>query len=210
MIKKEKNNIKLIFYLWNLEKYDNDVIMKKMGKFYNNIKTVPFILFVLDTIKSNQSDNLLIQLLQRDTTDNFSLFILLFNYENFQLFHNCLKEWKLYATPTEESFDKLIQNLKIINNIYNIMSKSIRYKNTQSHHDIRNCQYNRIFDNTIDLHTSVQKDNCFPDLGIISGNMSSGYNHNVLSNNTADIESKLFGIGSTNLVKTSKNYHSSN
>ena len=36
----------------------------------------------------------------------------IFNYENFQLFHNCLKEWKLYATPTEESFDKLIQNLK--------------------------------------------------------------------------------------------------
>ena len=63
---------------------------------------------------------------------------------------------------------------------------------------------NRIFDNTIDLHTSVQKDNCFPDLGIISGNMSSGYNHNVLSNNTADIESKLFGIGSTNLVKPQK------
>jgi len=81
---------------------------------------------------------------------------------------------------------------------------STRYKNTQSHHDIRNCQYNRIFDNTIDLHTSVQKDNCFPDLGIISGNMSSGYNHNVLSNNTADIESKLFGIGSTNLVKPQK------
>ena len=51
--------------VWNLEKYDNDVIMKKMEKFYNNIKTVPFILFVLDTIKSNQSDNLLIQLLTK-------------------------------------------------------------------------------------------------------------------------------------------------
>ena len=98
--------------VWNLKTYDNDIIMKKMENFYNNIKTVPFVLFLLDTIKSNSNDNLLIQLLQRDTTDNFSLFILLFNYENFQLFHNCLKEWKLYATPTEETFDKLIKNLK--------------------------------------------------------------------------------------------------
>ena len=31
--------------------------------------------------------------------------------------------------------------------------------------------------------------------------MKSGYNHHVLSNNTADIESNLFGIGSTNLAK---------
>ena len=48
--------------VWNLETYDNDIIMKKMEKFYNNIKTVPFVLFMLDTIKSTQSDNLLIQL----------------------------------------------------------------------------------------------------------------------------------------------------
>ena len=98
--------------VWNLETYDNDIIMKKIENFYNNIKTVPFVLFMLDTIKCSKSDNLLIQLLQRDNTDNFSLFILLFNYENFQLFHNCLKEWKLYATPTQETFDKLFQNLK--------------------------------------------------------------------------------------------------
>ena len=31
--------------------------------------------------------------------------------------------------------------------------------------------------------------------------MTNGYNNNVLSNNASDIESALFGIGSTNLVK---------
>jgi len=43
--------------------------------------------------------------------------------------------------------------------------------------------------------------NCMPDLGILSGPMKSGFNHHVLSNNSADIESYLFGIGSTNLAK---------
>ena len=81
---------------------------------------------------------------------------------------------------------------------------STRYKNIQSHYNIRNCQYNRIFDTNLDINTSMKKDNCFPDLGILTGNMSSGYNHKVLSNNTADIESKLFGIGSSNLVKPQK------
>ena len=40
--------------------------------------------------------------------------------------------------------------------------------------------------------------NCIPDLGIFHGPMKSGFNHHVLSNNSADIESYLFGIGSTN------------
>ena len=31
--------------------------------------------------------------------------------------------------------------------------------------------------------------------------MTNGYNNNLLSNNASDIESALFGIGSTNLVK---------
>ena len=98
--------------VWNLEKYNNDIIMKNIENFYNKVKDIPFVLFVLDTLKTTKNDNLLIQLLQRDTTDNFSLFILLFNYENFQLFHNCLKEWKLYDNPTQETFDKLFQNIK--------------------------------------------------------------------------------------------------
>ena len=39
------------------------------------------------------------------------------------------------------------------------------------------------------------------------GNMASGYYYNVLSNNTCDIESKLYGIGSSNLVTGPKNVY---
>ena len=60
-------------------------------------------------------------------------------------------------------------------------------------HKISNSQT----DNNISKHNNV----CLPDLGIINGMMASGYNNNVLSNNPADIESSLFGIGSTNLVE---------
>tara|TARA_B110000967_G_C18856741_1_gene547682 strand:+ start:801 stop:1169 length:369 start_codon:yes stop_codon:yes gene_type:complete len=42
----------------------------------------------------------------------------------------------------------------------------------------------------------------FPDLGINVGNMAGAYTHGILSNNTADLESYLFGIGTSNLVKT--------
>lgn len=46
--------------------------------------------------------------------------------------------------------------------------------------------------------------NSLPDFGINAGNMAGGYSQNVLSNNTADLESYLFGIGTSNLVKTFK------
>ena len=39
-----------------------------------------------------------------------------------------------------------------------------------------------------------------PDFGINMGNMAGGYTHNILSNNTTDLESDLFGIGTSNLV----------
>lgn len=39
-----------------------------------------------------------------------------------------------------------------------------------------------------------------PDFGINAGNMAGGYTHNILSNNTADLESYLFGIGTSNMV----------
>lgn len=79
---------------------------------------------------------------------------------------------------------------------------STHLKNTKSHYCIRSKQYSNIMDNNLDKKVSVQSTPCFADLGILTGVMSSGYNHNVLSNNTADIESNLFGIGSTNLAET--------
>jgi hypothetical protein len=53
----------------------------------------------------------------------------------------------------------------------------------------------------VDKKTHIRSDICIPDLGIITQGLKGGYNNNVLSNNTADIESNLFGIGSTNLAK---------
>ena len=40
-----------------------------------------------------------------------------------------------------------------------------------------------------------------PDFGINAGNMAGAYTHGILSKNTADLESYLFGIGTSNLVK---------
>jgi len=47
----------------------------------------------------------------------------------------------------------------------------------------------------------INKDTSLPCLGINMGYMPNGLNHNLLSNNGLDIESSLFGIGSTNLVE---------
>ncbi len=82
---------------------------------------------------------------------------------------------------------------------------STNLKNTKGHYCIRSKQYSDIMNNNLDKKSSIQPTPCFADLGVLSGVMSSGYNHNILSNNTADIESNLFGIGSTNLAETGIN-----
>jgi|TARA_B110000483_G_scaffold232484_1_gene300109 hypothetical protein len=46
----------------------------------------------------------------------------------------------------------------------------------------------------------ISNDTAFPAVGINMPKMTNGYNNNILSQNAADIESALFGIGSTNLV----------
>ena len=48
----------------------------------------------------------------------------------------------------------------------------------------------------------ISENTLFPCMGINMPMMTNGYNNNVLSNNASDIESALFGIGSTNLVKS--------
>ena len=48
--------------------------------------------------------------------------------------------------------------------------------------------------------------NKFPGLGINAGNMSGGYYDNVLSNNTANIESNLFGIKQIDLTKKQEKF----
>jgi hypothetical protein len=47
----------------------------------------------------------------------------------------------------------------------------------------------------------ISANSAFPCAGINMPMMTNGYNNKILSNNASDIESSLFGIGSTNLVK---------
>ena len=53
----------------------------------------------------------------------------------------------------------------------------------------------------LDKDSQIRNDRCIPDLGINMQGLRGGYNSHLLSNNTADIESNLFGIGATNLAK---------
>lgn len=46
-----------------------------------------------------------------------------------------------------------------------------------------------------------------PSLGVNMGNMFGGYFNNVLSNNTVDIESNLYGIRQIDLTKPKKNFY---
>ena len=50
----------------------------------------------------------------------------------------------------------------------------------------------------------VPNESMLPDFGINAGNMAGAYTHKVLSQNTPDLESYLFGIGTSNLVKPFK------
>ena len=51
----------------------------------------------------------------------------------------------------------------------------------------------------------IPKKSRLPGFGINAGNMAGAYTHNILSQNTADLESFLFGIGASNLVKPYQN-----
>lgn len=78
---------------------------------------------------------------------------------------------------------------------------STNMKNATGYYCEQHKRFNKISNSQTDVNISKHEDNCLPDLGIINGMMTTGYNNNILSNNAADIESSLFGIGSTNLVE---------
>uniref|UniRef100_A0A6C0C496 Uncharacterized protein n=1 Tax=viral metagenome TaxID=1070528 RepID=A0A6C0C496_9ZZZZ len=50
-------------------------------------------------------------------------------------------------------------------------------------------------------YKAISSDSAFPCVGINAPMMTNGYNNDILSNNASDIESALFGIGSTNFIK---------
>jgi hypothetical protein len=74
---------------------------------------------------------------------------------------------------------------------------STRNRNTPGDYN----EEHRAFEQAVDYNTyksyGVPMETMFPGDGFLTGRMSSA----VLSNNSSDIESSLFGIGSTNLVQ---------
>ena len=58
-----------------------------------------------------------------------------------------------------------------------------------------------IIDTELYKGQSVPRQSRFGNLGINNQRMIAGYYNNVLSNNPTDIESQLYGIGSSNLVQ---------
>ena len=62
-------------------------------------------------------------------------------------------------------------------------------------------RFQRLILTKLDKDSHIRKERCIPDLGINMQGLPGGYNNHLLSNNTADIESNLFGIGATNLAK---------
>jgi hypothetical protein len=81
---------------------------------------------------------------------------------------------------------------------------STRLKNSELTYKREQGSYKKSFRNINYVGKLLNENTYLPDLGINAPRMMNGINHNILSNNGADIESALFGIGSTNLVQPKK------
>ena len=73
---------------------------------------------------------------------------------------------------------------------------SDRTINTRGNYDVEQWSYNRQFGYSTQPEYGVPKQTNLPGNGLLAGNIS----REQLSKNSCDIESMLFGIGSTNLV----------
>lgn len=78
---------------------------------------------------------------------------------------------------------------------------STRMKNLKRNYCLETTQNNNQSEYKLYKYKKIPTESVMPGLGINVGNMGGAYYHNVLSNNTCSIESELFGIGSSNLVK---------
>ena len=81
---------------------------------------------------------------------------------------------------------------------------STRLRNSTYTYKREQQTYEKRFNNVSYVGQSLHKNNYLPGLGINAPRMTNGVIHNILSNNGADVESSLFGIGSTNLVNPKK------
>ena len=78
---------------------------------------------------------------------------------------------------------------------------STRLNNSAGEYCLQQRGYNRALDFEIYKFKCIPKQSAMPGLGVNMPMMTNGYNNGILSKNASDIESALFGIGSTNLVK---------
>ena len=78
---------------------------------------------------------------------------------------------------------------------------STRLNNSAGEYCLQQRGYNRALDFELYKFKCIPKESAMPGLGVNMPMMTNGYNNNVLSRNASDVESALFGINSTNLVK---------
>jgi len=78
---------------------------------------------------------------------------------------------------------------------------STRLNNSTGEYCLQQRGYNRALDFELYKFKCIPKESAMPGLGVNMPMMTNGYNNNVLSRNASDVESALFGINSTNLVK---------
>lgn len=77
---------------------------------------------------------------------------------------------------------------------------STRLNNDSGEYCLQQRGYNRALDFNLYKYKSIPTRSAFPGLGINMPLMTNGYNNNILSRNTTDVESALLGIDSTNHV----------
>ena len=88
--------------VFNLEKYDEDVIMNTVDTLYKTYKDNEQIKKLFSIGKEN-----CIYSLNDEMT-----FILMFSFESFHYFHKCLKELERNNVISGETFDEIIKNLQ--------------------------------------------------------------------------------------------------
>ena len=88
--------------VFNLEKYDEDVIMNTVDTLYKTYKDNEQIKKLFSIGKEN-----CIYSLNDEMT-----FILMFSFESFHYFHKCLKEFERNNVISDETFDEINKNLQ--------------------------------------------------------------------------------------------------
>ena len=73
---------------------------------------------------------------------------------------------------------------------------STRNKNTRGDYYLEQKAYGHQFDYKSDINYGENNKTCYPGDSLLAGRLS----HNLLAYNANDVESQLFGIGSSNLV----------